>query len=74
MPKTSDDIKNITLRKHNNYFVRGEKGKLKCMLVQETDWLFIFKVSNEINENDKRKFCISKVDYYLNTVIIQETF
>ncbi len=34
-------------------------------------WLFIFKIIDEINENDKRKLCVSKVDYYLNNAIIQ---
>ncbi len=73
MPKTSEDIKKITFKKNNKFFVRGERGKLKCILVQETDWLFIFKILDEINENDKRKLCVSKVDYYLNNAIIQAT-
>ena len=71
MPKTSKDIRNITLRNHKTFMIRGEKGRIRCCLVQETDWLFIFKIVDAINEHDRRKLCISKVDYYLNAAIIQ---
>ncbi len=44
MPKTSEDIKKITFNKKNDFFVRGERGKVKCILVQETDGYLYLKL------------------------------
>lgn len=68
MVKTAGQIKNISFNKSTNFIIsdKEKESMYKCKLIQETDWLFIFK---HIRTN--KIICIRKVDYYLNASLIK---
>lgn len=58
------------------YDVKDESRgvRLKCKIIQQTDFLFIFKPIEVLKELDKRVICISKVSWFINQSLAKELY
>ncbi len=67
-------IRNKCLSEEKIYDVKDESRQIRteCKLVQQTDFLFIFKPIKIRTQLDKREICISKVNWFLNPVLAKE--
>jgi len=69
-------VKNKFLDERKIYDVKDESRgiRLKCKLIQQTDFLFIFRPIEVKKELDKRVICISKVNWFLNQASAKELY
>jgi hypothetical protein len=64
----------MILDENKNYLVKSEgRGRKKCRLIQQTNFLFVFQPLEISNELDKRVICIAKVNCFLDRTLIKET-
>lgn len=71
-----DNIKEKTFNENKYYDVKDESRGIvvKCKIIQQTDFLFVFQPLNVMRELDKRIICIAKVNWFLNRGLVKDSF